>query len=531
MKQTLSRFLVLALVFFLIVSCSTPIEPDFSFSPEAPKAGQKITFTNLTESGEVWNWTFGDGGSSVAKSPTYTYRKPGVYDITLRADSNDNYIVTKQITIYDTIPSILLSAETVNYYEDITFSVLAYNPYGYEATYEWEFSENAVSELIIDGKSDQASLQVFFNKHSVTETVKLNIQLGDSSYSVETSFTVQNIPSRSLVVAGADGKVYRQRIFLRGVEEYTTTSYTTGKNPFTIQAINNQLYMFNLGSKVGDSMTLEALPGDGSIVSVNMSDNSTIEWVHNRTSGAANGFASGYVDNTYLYWTDLSRLVYRHPLSGGPIGALEWKGSVDAQTSLPYYLVKPDRLGYFGNGLDDVGMNTGFYEYDFVYFWSKGTGGKGIYRFTNQDILTSNLNGKGTAPASGAILTDFSIRSFAIDHLNQKIYFAVTAPADKIGFWVANLSGNNPVRIDDAPMDSPGLFITDIAIDHYSNKVYWAYRAPVGLTESDFEQHPTYRTGVKMVRLAKNYSVDTAVEYFIPGIAAFGISIDDVKKY
>lgn len=124
MKQTLSRFLVLALVSFLIVSCSTPIEPDFSFSPEAPKAGQKITFTNLTESGEVWNWTFGDGGSSVAKSPTYTYRKPGVYDITLRADSNDNYIVTKQITIYDTIPSILLSAETVNYYEDITFSVL-----------------------------------------------------------------------------------------------------------------------------------------------------------------------------------------------------------------------------------------------------------------------------------------------------------------------------------------------------------------------------------------------------------------------
>ena len=66
---------------------------------------------------------------------------------------------------------------------------------------------------------------------------------------------------------------------------------------------------------------------------------------------------------------------------------------------------------------------------------------------------------------------------------------------------------------------------------HVTNKVYWAYRAPETLTSADFEKHPSYRTGIKMVRLAKNYSIDTAVQYLSPGLAAYGISIDEVKKY
>lgn len=262
-----------------------------------------------------------------------------------------------------------------------------------------------------------------------------------------------------------------------------------------------------------------------------MNDHTSTELVHNRTTTALNGFYSGSVDGTYLYWSDFSSILYRHPLTGGAIGALEWKGSADAQTTLPYYLVKYDRLGYFGNGLDNSGMSTGVYAYDFVYFWSKGGKGKGLYRFTAGDILNTNLTSAGTKPTTGSILNEYSIRSFAIDHINQKIYFSVTAPSDKVGFWVSNLSGLNAIRIDDAPVDNEAMYITGIAIDHVTNKVYWAYRAPGTLTSADFDKHPTYRTGIKMVRLAKNYSVDTAVEYLTTGLAAYGISIDDVKKY
>jgi len=532
MRQLLPRIVFFVALILLIFSCSTPIEPDFSFTPEMPRAGQVVTFTNLTETGESWNWTYGDGGTSILKNPTYIYKKPGVYDITLRADSNDNYLITKKITIYDTIPSIYYKPDSVVYYEDVTFSVLAYNPYGYAVTYNWEFSENAVSESLTAGKSTLANVKVFFRQRNVTETVKLKVQVGDSVYNVQTNFRVLDQQARSLLIAGSDGKVYRQRIFLRGLEESKTTSYTTGAHPFTIQARNNQLYLFNAGTEVSTDLSqLQSKPGNGSIVRVNMADNSVTELIHNRSTNASNGFYSGYVDGNYLYWSDFSAFLYRHPLNGAAPGAFEWKGSADAQTAVPYYLVKANRLGYFGNGLNDVAMTTGVFYYDFVYFWAKGGTGKGIYRFTANDILTANISGAGTAPSSGAILTDFSIRSFVIDPINNKLYFSATAPADKVGFWVANLSGSNPVRIDNAPVDDAARFITGIAIDHYSNKVYWAYRAPAGLTESYFTQHPTHRTGIKMVRLAKNYSVDTDVQYLAPGLSAYGITIDEVKKY
>lgn len=532
MKLTYARFVFILALSLLIFSCKTPIEPDFSFSPEIPRAGQLVTFTNLTETGEYWNWTFGDGGASVGKNPTYIYRKPGVYDITLRVDSNDNYVVTKQITIYDTVPSIYCKPDSVVYFEDVTFSVLAYNPYGYEVTYDWEFSENAVSESLTNKKSTASSLKVFFKKKNIQEVVKLHITIGDKEYDIEKKFTVTDQASRSLIIAGADGKIYRQRLFNRGLEEVESTGMTTGSHPFTIQALNNELFVFNAGSTIStDASVLASKTGDGAIVRFNLSDKTSTELVHNRTTSALNGFFTGYVSAGQLYWSDFNSVVYRHPLANGALGAFEWKGSTEAQTSLSYYFVKADRLGYFGNGLDNVGMSTGFYSYDFVYFWSKGGAGKGLYRFTANDILSSTLVNPGTTPSTGSILNEFAIRAFTIDHINQKIYFAATAPADKTGFWVANLSGSNPVKIDNSPVDNAAQYITGIVVDHVTNKVYWAYRAPAGLNEAYFNEHPTHRTGIKMVRLAKNYSVDTAIEYLTPGLAAYGLALDVVKKY
>lgn len=532
MNHTLSRILVPVVLLLLFFSCKTPIEPDFSYSPEMPRAGQLVKFTNLTESGEHWNWTYGDGGTSTLKNPTYTYKKPGIYDVTLRADSNDNYVVTKQITIYDTIPSVYCEEDSVIYYEDATFSAIVYNPYNYSVTYEWEFPESAVGEQLTDGKSEQAEVTVYFSQRDVTETVKLKITVGEEKYQIQQSYYIHDRPQRSLLMAGSDGKIYRQRLFDRGIEMSRTTELTVGKHPFTLQTKDNQLYVFDAGENVeGDLIQLDAKPGTGSITRISLSNNTATELIHNRNTTAVNGFYTGFVNSTYLYWSDFSRVLYRTPLTTLPLGAFEWKGSTDSQSTLPYYLVKVDRLGYYGNGLDAVGLNSGVYEYDNVYFWAKGGQGKGIYRFTNSAILPENVIGTGISPSNGAILTDFAIRSFAIDHINQKIYFAATAPAEKAGFWVANISGNNPVRIDNAPVDNPHHYITGIAIDHTTGKVYWAYRAPTNLDEAYFQFNPTHRTGVKMVKLATNYSVDKDVKYFSTNVSAYGIAIDEVKRF
>lgn len=531
MKSILNLLLYTLLCSVLITSCKTPIDPDFSYSPEMPKAGEKVTFTNLTEEAEYWNWTFGDGGKSTTKNPTYIFKKPGVYDVTLMADSNKNYVRTKQITIYDTIPSIYLESDTVQYYQPATFSVLVYNPYSYDVSYEWTFSSNAHGVDITAGQATAASLSVYFSKKDVEETVNLQITVGDSVYDITKKLFVEDVPARSILMAQKNGKILRQRMFENGLEAYTETNIQAGKHPFYIQALSDKLYIFDAGTSVSSLKSeLEGKTGDGNIRVIDFQTGNEKEIIHNSNVGAIHGFYNGFVDADFIYWTDFSEFIYKTPNNNALLGGFDWRGDEDSQTDVNYYMVKTNRLGYFGNGLNKNQLSTGIRKYDSHYFWSKGGTGKGIYRFTVTDILSQNVTGSGTPPAAGSILNDYAIRAFALDHINQKIYFSVTAPEESVGFWVANITGTNAIRIDNAPMSTPVDYITGIVVDNITNRVYWSYRAPEELNESYLESNPTHRTGVKSVRLARSINIDKEIIYFASDVAVYGITIDEEPK-
>ena len=51
-----------------LVSCNTPLT---------------VNFTNSSTGGTTTQWLFGDGGTSNASDPAYTYNAPGIYDVTL----------------------------------------------------------------------------------------------------------------------------------------------------------------------------------------------------------------------------------------------------------------------------------------------------------------------------------------------------------------------------------------------------------------------------------------------------------------
>ncbi|MEA4937402.1 MAG: PKD domain-containing protein [Paludibacter sp.] len=532
MNRKINGFICCFIILLSVAACKTSVEPDFSYSPELPKAGEKVSFTNLTEGDETWSWTFGDGGSSTAENPTHTFKKPGKYNVTLSVNSNKNDVCTRQVVVYDSLPSIYIEGGSVKYYQPTEFSVLVYNPYGYDVTYEWTFSANAHSVSIDEnGKSTKSALSVYFSQKNVEETVHLELTVGDSLYKIDKKFLVENVQARSIVMAAKDGRILRQRIFDKGLEDYTQTAFSSGKHPFYIQCLSNKLYIFDAGTYVGATKEeLNGKAGDGSIRKIDFETGVSTEIVNNGNVGAEHGFYNGFVDGSSIYWTDFSQFVYKTPNNNSVLGSFDWRGSDDAQTAVPFYLAKVDRLGYYGNGLANDQMSGGIYFYDNIYFWAKTGSGRGIYRFSANDILGSNVTGAGTPPQSGTILADFAVRAFAIDNINQKIYFSVTAPADKTGFWVANLSGTNPVRIDDAPMDAPSEYITGIVVDNVTNKVYWAYRAPAHLSEDYFVQNPKHRTGVKCVRLAKSNSVYKDIEYFAPGVEVYGIAIDEVVK-
>lgn len=545
MKNSIVSFLTVCFLSLIIVACSDNVEADFSFSPEMPKRGERVTFTNLTTGDEDWEaeswaWTFGDGGTSVSKSPVYTYKEAGKYTVKLMVDSSKHKVKTMQITVYDTIPTIYTGVDSIKYYQNVTFSALAYNPYYGDVTYNWTFSENAVSDQLTNGKTSDEEVTVFFNSKKANEIVRLHIIIEDEiDTTIVDTFYVHDVKAKSLLMAQKGNQILRQRIFGNLTEASESMNLFAGHHPFKLFANQDILYVFDAGSDISAKADWATdTSGDGNIRAINLTDKTVTEIVHNSNMSAAHGFYQGFVDQNNIYWTDRSEFVYRSAL-GATLGAFTWKGSEDSQTSVPYYLLKTDRIGYFGKGLSTGQFNGGFYYYDQVYFWAKGGSGRGIYRFLSTDILSVSATDATPVPTAGSILNEYAIRAFTIDELNRKIYFSVTAPADKVGFWVSDLNGRNAKRIDNAPLDNELLYITGIMVDNESNRVYWAYRspetigavAPVGGWEKYYNDNPTHRTGVKMATLANDFKSVGPIQYFAPGVAAYGIALDHGKKF
>lgn len=71
----------------------------FTFSPEAPCAGDEIAFTDASSDtdGEIvaWAWSFGDGATSDKQHPTHAFAAAGTFTITLTVTDNDGEQDTK----------------------------------------------------------------------------------------------------------------------------------------------------------------------------------------------------------------------------------------------------------------------------------------------------------------------------------------------------------------------------------------------------------------------------------------------------
>ena len=194
-------YIVLTLCCALMACKKT--EVNFSYSPTEPRAGESVSFSNLSTGGEEWAWTFGDGGTSSIKSPSYTYKQPGTYMVTLKVDKKNSLVCTQQITVYDTVPTFVCSDSLFTIYKDYIFTANLYNPYNYKETYEWT----------IDGevKGTEASLTTYFTQAKATK-VALRVTVNGVSTDIVKELSVSDRETNSVYFRTADGD-YRQRIF------------------------------------------------------------------------------------------------------------------------------------------------------------------------------------------------------------------------------------------------------------------------------------------------------------------------------
>ena len=78
-----------------------PVTAAFGFSPAAPTTGQLVTFVDQSTGSPVsFQWNFGDGTTSSAKSPSHAYSAPGNYFVTLTvANSVSTSSVTRAVNV------------------------------------------------------------------------------------------------------------------------------------------------------------------------------------------------------------------------------------------------------------------------------------------------------------------------------------------------------------------------------------------------------------------------------------------------
>lgn len=228
----------LSILLTFCVGCKR-VEVDFSYAPTAPRAGEIIAFTNLCTEGEEWLWTFGDNATSLAKNPNHIYKKPGTYLVTLMVDSARHNTHTKQITVYDTIPTFVCSTDSILHYQDVTFTANVYNPFNHTLTYHWILPDKCE---IASGTLDSHAITVFFTA-PLQDSVQLLITQKDASFDIKKAVKVHLTKAPAIVMCKTDHTIIRQRLINDRIEQPTTV--TTSQDLYVIEHACDTAVTFN----------------------------------------------------------------------------------------------------------------------------------------------------------------------------------------------------------------------------------------------------------------------------------------------
>lgn len=114
--------------------------------PDSVCIGTNTPFTNGSSNATFQTWTFGDGGSSTAKSPTHTYASPGFYDIVLISGNPNScnkldtakkriYIRARPTAAFTHAPVVPITNQPVDFTNTSTNAT----------SYKWDFGDNNTS--------------------------------------------------------------------------------------------------------------------------------------------------------------------------------------------------------------------------------------------------------------------------------------------------------------------------------------------------------------------------------------------------
>ncbi len=136
------------------VTVSGPLTADFTSSPVHPVIGGTVSFTSTVAGGTgpySYSWTFGDGGTSTAASPTHAYTAAGTFTVTLTVTDSSTPVQSKTASHTVTVASALVASFTISpasptIGQTVTFTSTVTGgttPY----VYAWTFGDGGSSNL------------------------------------------------------------------------------------------------------------------------------------------------------------------------------------------------------------------------------------------------------------------------------------------------------------------------------------------------------------------------------------------------
>ena len=86
----------------------------FASSPAAPLTGAAVQFTDAsTGDPYAWSWSFGDGATSTAQSPSHAYATPGSYTVVLQVTAaGGTSSFSSAVTVAPVVPAIAVTSPT-----------------------------------------------------------------------------------------------------------------------------------------------------------------------------------------------------------------------------------------------------------------------------------------------------------------------------------------------------------------------------------------------------------------------------------
>lgn len=526
-----------------------------------------IEFNNVSSKTGTCTWDFGDGTElqSNDKVVSHKYTTAGNYDVTLTIDGVGT--CTYPLMISDIVPKLTIDSVSNNdelielNKTAISFNLTLPNPENLKVKYEWYFPEgtsyedgSAVPDNMFVGYADETgkvdypaqmvkfknigSQQVLIRTYFDTEGE--NRRLADAYLNVQVASSVEaptlyyackkgNIKAMKLIdqsllpegtqilpydMGATAGEMPANILFA----EYDVTdeegNTTKQQCIFTLDRGKQYIYINDTGSVLGD----------GKITAMNVDGTNVNTVVSNVGKAAFMDPYFGFILGRELYYSDRHYGVSK--IDVGVRGQAETQNTSDAQYR-GSYVWQNNFLPYYGRGMAWGAFPRGIQkDSKGVWWYGVDNAGKGIFRFTDSDIKTSQSEAETSPlPDFPILASTTSLNSFAVDEVNNALYVWGNDGASE-GFYHYDLADPSKYVKHEAMAAATEnssvvekICTSQLAVDSEGKRVFFAFRPEPGAETK-------YKAGIYYYDLNDN----TVKTYGISTDEAFGICINPNKS-